>query len=117
MNMAIPTLGVNKMIRGLSWDRATHFRQTQTRLLRFGGRIGEGLREVLFCIPVTTSATCVHFMSNVNLVHVVAGTYCERAALRYLTLRSAGHFVSISQPRLALRILQIFCSEAIQTCY
>ena len=42
MNMAIPTLGVNKIIRSLVWDRAGQFRETPTALLRFGGRIGEG---------------------------------------------------------------------------
>ena len=44
MNMAIPTLGVNKMIRSLAWDRAGQFRETSTGLFRFGGRIGEGSR-------------------------------------------------------------------------
>ena len=44
LNMAVPTLGVNRLIRGLTWVRAPQFRQTQTRLFRFGGRIGEGVR-------------------------------------------------------------------------
>ena len=58
-------------------------------------------------------------MSGAHLVHVLAGTYSEGGggALSYLTLRSAGHFVSISQPRLAVRILQILSSGAFQTCY
>ena len=57
MNMAIPTLGVNKMIRSLAWDRAGQFRETPTGLLRFGGRIGEGSILTLRH-SVTPSAAC-----------------------------------------------------------
>ena len=111
MNMAIPTLGVNKMIRSLDWDRAAQFRETPTGLLRFDGRIGEG--SILTpSLRHSVTPSLRHY-----LVNVAAGTYCERGALRYLSLRSAGHFISISQPSLALRILHIFSSDSFQTCY
>ena len=42
MNLAVPTLGVNKVIRNLAWHRAGQLRETPTGLFRSGGRIGEG---------------------------------------------------------------------------
>ena len=57
MNMAIHTMGVNKMIRSLAWDRARQFRETQTGLLHFRGRIGEGMvvysNKKSLCLLVT----------------------------------------------------------------
>ena len=40
MNMAIHTLGLNKVIRSLSWVKARQFRETPSRLLYFDRRIG-----------------------------------------------------------------------------
>lgn len=44
MNMAIHTLGLNKVIRSLNWVKARQFKETPSRLLYFDRRIGE--REV-----------------------------------------------------------------------
>ena len=37
----------------------------------------------------------------------------ECGGLTYVTLRDAGHFLAISQPRLALKIFKTFCQDSL----
>jgi len=83
MNMAIHTLGLNKVIRSLHWSQARQFRETPSRLLYSDKRIG--------------------------------GHYSHFGSLRYITIRDAGHFISISQPR-ATRIFKMFCQDTFESC-